>query len=116
MPEPADLYGPHPLRLDTVKELVILASPGAYVLGDTEAGRFHPRCVGRSEFDVATRIRDFVGFYSEFKFAYCDSARAAFERECRLYHEFASSLESSLHPSRQIYSDWRCPHCSAFDY
>ena len=113
---PADLYGPHPLRLDTVKQLLILASPGAYVLGDSDARGFHPRCVGRSEFDVATRIRGFVGFYSEFKFAYCESARAAFERECQLYHEFAESLESSLHPSRQIYSDWRCPRCGAFDY
>ena len=116
MPEPAGLYGPYPLRQETVKDLVILALPGTYVLGDTDAGGFHPRCVGRSDFDVASRIREFVGFYSEFKFAYCDSAHQAFEAECRLYHEFAERLDSALHPSRRAYSAWRCPHCSIFDY
>ena len=116
MPEPAGLYGPHPLRQDTIKELLILASPGTYVLGDTDAEGFHPRSVGRSDSDIAARIHEFVGFYSEFKFAYYDSARAAFERECQLYHEFAASLDSGLHPSRQAHSDWRCPYCGVFDY
>jgi hypothetical protein len=116
MPDPAGLYGPYPLRQDTVKELVIFACPGTYVLGDTDADGFHPRCVGRSDQDVAVRIREFVGFYSEFKFAYFDTARAAFENECRLYHQFAESLDSALHPSRRAYSSWRCPHCSIFDY
>jgi hypothetical protein len=113
---PADLYGPHPLRQDTIKQLVIVISPGAYLLGDSDAGGFHPRWIGRSDFDVGLRLRQYVGFYSEFKFAYCDSGRAAFERECQLYHEFAASLESPLHPSRQASSAWRCPHCTLFDY
>ena len=116
MPELAGLYGPYPLRQETIKDLLIFASPGTYVLGDTDAEGFHPRCVGRSDFDVAARIREYVGAYSEFKFAYCETARAAFERECRLYHEFAPSLDSQLHPSRRAYSDWRCPHCGMFDY
>jgi hypothetical protein len=116
MPEPAGLYGPHPLRQDTIKELVIVASPGTYVLGDSDAAGFRPRCIGRAEFDVAVRIRQYVGFYSEFKFAYCDSGRAAFERECELYHEFAASLDSPLHPSRRACSGWRCPYCALFDY
>jgi hypothetical protein len=115
MPELADLYGPYPLHPGPIRDLLIL-SPGAYVLGDSDAGGFHPRCVGRSDSDIAARLREFVGFYSEFKFAYCDSAREAFERECRLYHEFAASLDSGLHPSRRAHSDWRCPHCGLFDY
>jgi len=110
------MYGPYPLRQETVNELVIFACPGAYVLGDTDAAGFHPRCVGRSDVDVAARIREFVGFYSEFKFAYFDTAHAAFENECRLYHRFVQSLDSALHPSRQAYSTWRCPDCSIFDY
>ena len=116
MPESAGLYGPYPLRQDTIKELVIFASPGTYVLGNSDAGGFHARCVGRSDFDVAARIRGFVGFYSEFKFAYCDTARTAFEGECRLYHEFAGTLDNGLHPARQAASDWRCPYCGIFDY
>jgi hypothetical protein len=116
MLDPAGLYGPYPLRQETIKELVIFACPGTYVLGDTDVEGFHPRSVGRSDFDVAARIRDFVGFYSEFKFAYCDTARAAFESECRLYHQFVQSLDSALHPSRLALSNWRCPDCSLFDY
>jgi hypothetical protein len=116
MPEPAGLYGPHPLRQDTIKELLILASPGTYVLGDAGTEGFRARRVGRSDYDVAARLREFVGFYSAFKFTYCDSARVAFERECELYHAFAASLDSPLHPSRRSYSVWRCPHCSLFDY
>jgi hypothetical protein len=116
MEESERLYGPYPLRQETIKDLVILASPGTYVLGDSDAAGFHARSVGRSDVDVAARIREFVGFYSEFKFAYCDTAHAAFESECRLYHEFVRSLDSALHPSRRAYSTWRCPHCSIFDY
>lgn len=116
MPEPAGLYGPYPLLQDTIKRLVFFASAGAYVLGDTDADGFHPRCVGRSDSDIAARIREFVGFYSEFKFTYCETAAAAFERECQLYHEFAASLDSGLHPSRRAHSDWRCPYCGVFDY
>jgi hypothetical protein len=115
MPERVALYGPYPLRQDTIKDLVILASPGTYVLGETNARGFHPRCVGRSDFDVAAGIREFVGFYAEFKFAYCDSARQAFESECLLYHQFAPKLDTALHPSRQAYSSWRCPRCGIFD-
>jgi hypothetical protein len=116
MPESAGLYGPYPLRQETVQQLVILASPGIYVLGNSDAGVFHARCVGRSDVDVAARIRAFVGFYSEFKFAYWGSARTAFESECGLYHEFALSLLGALHPTRQERSVWRCPHCRIFDY
>src|SRR3954471_18241275 len=108
MPEPAGLlYGPYPLRQDTVKQLVIFSSPATYVLGNSDAGVFHARCVGRSDIDVAARIRGFVGFYTEFKFAYCGNALTAFEGECRLYHELGSSLESAMHPARQARSLWR---------
>jgi hypothetical protein len=110
------LEGPYPLERKTIDVTLTRASAGIYVLGNDDGEDFHIHYIGRSDSDVAARVREFVGFYSQFAFAYSDSANAAFDKECQLYHDFGQSLDSKLHPSRPAYSSWHCPRCSIFDY
>ena len=110
------LEGPYQLQRDTVDQWVSRASPGTYAMGESDPEGFHIRYIGRSDSDVAVRIRELVGFYPEFQFAYFNTANAAFEKECQLFHEFGKSLDTRLHPSRSAYSNWRCPYCGLFDY
>ena len=64
--------------------------------------------------DVAARLMDHVGDYKRFKFEYYGSAKAAFEKECRLYHDF-DPPDNDVHPARSAGKDWKCPVCDIFD-
>ena len=117
MSEQTGLEGPFPLQRGTIDNLVIRISPGAFILGNGDAAKMVVRYIGRSDHDVASRLKDFLGFYSWFEFGYFETAKAAFEKECQLYHEFGDvTLENKLHPSRRAFSGWRCPRCGIFDY
>jgi hypothetical protein len=51
------------------------------------------------------------GRYTHFEFSYAPSARAAFEKECRNYHDFGGSygLDNERHPAAPEGVSWRCP-------
>ena len=111
------LQGPYRLERKTIDEVIDKILPGAYAVGIPDGERFNVRLVGRSDYDIGARIKEFLGFYPQFAFAYFDTARAAFEKECQLFHDYAPfALDSRLHPSRRAYSSWRCPRCGIFDY
>lgn len=48
--------------------------------------------------------------YTCFAFSYADSAEAAFEKECRNYHDFGASaaLDNEAHPAPTPGSPWEC--------
>ena len=70
--------------------------------------------VGRSDKDVNGRLHDHVGSYKRFRFEYYGSAKASFEKECHLYHDFKPS-DNKIHPDRPNGRDWECPVCKIFD-
>lgn len=110
------LNGPFSLTSDGVAGAVTRISAGAYVLGRILAnGNFQIDYAGRSDGDVAGRLQQHVPErYTHFKFGYFASAKAAFEKECRLYHDF-DPPDNKVHPARPQGSDWKCPVCRIFD-
>ncbi len=51
--------------------------------------------------------------YKHFKFSYATSPKAAFEKECKNYHDFGGSekLDNKQHPERPDGTNWECPVC-----
>lgn len=111
------LKGPYELTDKSINENVTLTSAGAYALGESRNGTFYVSYVGRSDDDVNDRLHDWAGKYETFKFDYFDLPKAAFEKECRLYHDFGGSegkLDNKEHPDRPDNSSWQCSVCNIF--
>jgi len=113
------LEGPYELTDEKIDKIVTLTSPGAYALGKSEDGKLLTslKYVGRSDDDVNDRLHDWVRNYPHFKFGYFDSPKAAFEKECRLWHTFGGpegKLDNEKHPDRPDGSGWQCPVCDIF--
>ena len=104
------LTGPFALTDRVIDEEVCLMSAGAFVLDSENGAEFHAVFVGRSDLDVNSQLHLYVGVYKRFKFVYCSSAKAAFERECGLFHDF-DPYDNAIHPLRQAGPDWTCPRC-----
>lgn len=107
------LRGPYALTGASISKNVTKTSAGAYALGSYRENIFRVSRVGRSDGDVANRIRDYIGSYSTFKYDYFSSAKAAFDKECHLYHDF-SPPDNVVHPARPSGTSWKCPRCDIF--
>jgi hypothetical protein len=103
------LEGPFALTDRVIDEVILEQSPGAFVLERTNNG-VHSVFVGRSDFDVNNQLHVYVGAYTRFKFVYCSSPQAAFEKECTLFHDF-DPTDGIGHPLRPPGSKWTCPRC-----
>lgn len=108
------LKGPFALTDEGINSAVTKTSAGAYALGRLKDDTFYIDYVGRSDGDVNKRLHDHVGNYPRFKFDYFGSAKAAFEKECNLWHDFSPS-DNKVHPARPSGSNWSCPRCRTFD-
>jgi hypothetical protein len=110
------LGGPYSLTTTGIDGAVQSISAGAYALGKmNDSGIFVIHRVGRSDTDVGKRLKDYVkDWYPEFLFGYLNSAKAAFEKECHLYHDF-SPPDNFVHPDRPDGSNWKCPRCTIYD-
>ncbi len=109
------MNGPFALTRAVIDGEVTRVSPGAYELLMSHSGRV--KYVGRSDDDLNARLKQWVDSkYSYFKFEYCPSPKAAFEKECTLYHYHGGSekLDNEIHPQRPANSDWQCPKCGIF--
>ena len=119
MPKTGLRYGPYALTSEKIDENVTRKSPGAYVLDkkNTE-GNFIVSYVGRADVDVNDRLHKWVGSkYKRFKFDYFDSPKAAFEKECEIYHDFGGpegEMDNDVHPKRPDGTNWQCPRCDTF--
>ena len=110
------LEGPYALSVAAIDRVVTETKPGVYVLErSTSPESFIVNYVGRSDSDVHERLKDWVGKnrYKRFKFSYMSSPKAAFEKECTIYHDF-EHLDNEIHPQRPAESDWKCPRCYLF--
>jgi len=109
------LSGPFPLTAPGILAAVSSYSPGTYALGQTLNNVFHIHYVGRSDADLAARLQTHVPkWYPEFKFGYFPTAKAAFEKECHLYHDF-SPTDNIVHPAKPKGSGHGCPVCGYAD-
>lgn len=111
------LNGSYLLTKKGINDAVTRTSAGAYALGFVKDDKFYIKYVGRSDDDVNDRLHKHIGKkndYKKFKFKYYSSAKAAFEKECRLYHDF-KPRDNIIHPDRPNNSNWKCPVCKKFD-
>jgi hypothetical protein len=115
-----DLEGPWDFTPETINTVVTQTSAGNYALGYlNEHGIFIVKYVGRSDDDLHDGLHGWVGTpgYTYFKASYAPTAEAAFEKQCRNYHDFGESLklDNGCHPEAPLGSPWRCPVCDIFD-
>lgn len=108
------LLGPYRLTFDAIESAVRRGSVGVFALGNAAPdGRFYVNHVGRSDTDVRSRLRDFIGSATLFKFGYFPSSKAAFEKECELFHDL-NPQANRVHPDRPKGTSWICPRCRIF--
>jgi hypothetical protein len=70
-----EMRGSFALRDEVIDETLIRTSPGNYALGYMEGDAFVVFYVGRSDFDLRQRLRDWVGVPSRYE-SYVSSAKA----------------------------------------
>jgi len=104
------------LTRENVDASVTRISAGVYLLDrtSTPTGAFNNDYVGRSDTDLNARLKTWVGRYNWFKFEYCTSPKAAFDLECKLYHDYMPR-DNAIHPDRPTNSGWKCLRCRIFD-
>jgi hypothetical protein len=108
------LLGPFKLNFDAIDAAITRQSAGVYALGYTSPdGKFCINHVGRADTDVKNKLRDCIGSATLFKFGYLPSRKAAFERECELFHDL-SPPGNRVHPGRPQGTNWVCPRCRIF--
>lgn len=112
------LRGPYQLIQGSINENVTRVLPGAYALGPVRNEIFYVHYTGRSDSDVASRLKKHIGEHPYFKFDYFLSPKTAFEKECRIWHNFGGpegKLDNEKHPQRPTDSNWQCPVCDIFE-
>lgn len=106
-----DMSGSYDLTDDEINRIVIETNPGNYAIGRVDdKGTFLVSRVGRSDDDVNGRLHDHVGDYKKFKYSYAPSAKAAFEKECKNYHDFTPP-DNKIHPDKPNGTNLKCPIC-----
>ena len=112
MSSKSGLLGPFVLSAESIAEHVGPDLIGAYAAGRLRPGkngpRFFVRRVGRDDRDLAAALTALVGNYDAFKFRTYVSTRKAFEKECRLFHDFAPP-DTKDHPIRPAGTRFVCP-------
>ena len=109
------LLGPYRFNFDTIDAAITRSSAGVYALGHASPdGKFCINHVGRADSDVKNKLRNCIGSATLFKFGYLPTSKAAFERECELFHDL-NPPGNRVHPGRAPGSSWECPRCRIFD-
>ena len=108
------LLGPYRLNFDTIDAAITRSSAGVYALGYTSAeGRFCINHVGRADTDVRASCATASARRRYSSSATCRPRKAAFERECELFHDL-SPPGNRVHPGRPQGTNWVCPRCRIF--
>ncbi|HTC35112.1 MAG TPA: hypothetical protein VK724_17175 [Bryobacteraceae bacterium] len=108
------LQGPFALSDQVIDQEVSRIQPGAYALEESaDLVNFRVVYIGRSDINLNNQLHVHVGSYKRFRYQYCSSAQAAFEKECALYHDF-EPRDNPIHPQRPAGTQWKCPRCDLF--
>jgi len=115
-----EMKGPYVFTSEKIDEVVTRTSFGNYALGYTknDGEKFVVKYVGRSDTDLNQELKARLSSkHKKFKYSYATSPKAAFEKECRNYHDFGESeeLDNEYHPDRPNGTNWKCPVCDIFD-
>ena len=108
--ETSGLMGPFKLTHDQIDLIVRRALPGTYALGRVASNKFHISFVGRSDSALKRELHKRVGRYVRFKFQFNVTAKASYDKECILYHNFLPPANKQ-HPRRSSGTKWNCPYC-----
>ena len=107
------MKGPLELTNEKIDEVITARSPGNYTLGYIEGHSFIVEHIGRSDTDLNGRLKEWVLHYPNFKWSYARSEKAAYEKECRNYHDFgrAEMLGNVIHPAKPDGTKLKCVVC-----
>jgi hypothetical protein len=116
-----NMTGPYKLTNEKIDEVIVKISAGNYALGKITKESFDVYYVGRSDDDVNKALKQWVGEYPnkyvDFKFSYADSPKAAYEKECKNYHDFGGDTkldnQRESHPKCPAGTNLKCPMCGA---
>jgi hypothetical protein len=114
---PKGFWGPFSLTPRGIDAAVSDPSIGVYALGRVKQGTgdFEVCYVGRDDQDIRSGLKQHVAeWYPQFLYKYFFSPKAAFEKECELYHDFHPT-DNKAHPAKAEGTDWTCPRCRFFD-
>ena len=86
---------------------------GNYLLGIEDSdGKVTVKYIGRSDTDLASRLKDHVKeYYTYFAFRYAPSKTAAYRQECQDYHYYYNNLDNKIHPDAPSNINRICPVC-----
>ena len=109
-----NMNGPYPLTKEEIDKRITKISACNYAYGHTnDKGSFVVEYVGRADSDLNDRIKHGIGQYKEFKYSYAQSAKEAYEKECKNFHDFGEDkkLDNKYHPDKPDNKDYSCPVC-----
>lgn len=111
-----NMNGPYKLDSKTIDTLIENASAGNYALGYINGVIFYIEYIGRSDDDLNARLKSHIGEHEYFKYSIVSTAKEAFEKECKNYHDFGQEklLKNDIHPSRPDGTIWKCPYCNNY--
>ena len=110
------MEGTYRLTQEMIDERIIKICPGNNAVGrKDESGKFLVSVIGRSDLDLKSALKSWIGRTNKalFKFRYATSARDAFGIECENYHDFIQKRKGK-HPARPDGANWRCPRCDFY--
>ena len=106
------LQGPYPLTEKTIFDLIVNAadwsSAAVFALGTLRNNQFFIHRVGHADGDLAKELQKYIGQYKAFRFRFYRSTRIAYDKECRLYHEF-NPKDNATHPIKPKNTKFKCP-------
>lgn len=96
------MNGPHELSNNQIDKVVKKGSIGNYALGYSKNSSFYVKYVGRSDDDLNSRLKKWVGKYDQFKFSYANSPQGAYEKELRNFNDFGGidKLDNEITPDK----------------
>jgi hypothetical protein len=107
----------HKLTKESINQNVPRKLSGVYRLDRTSSRAEEPFItdyVGRSDSDLNDQLQKHIGKYTWYWCEYSTSPKAAFERECEMYHDY-KPRDNAPHPARPFGSGWKCPRCRVLD-
>ena len=110
---PVALAGPMRIDAQTIKAAIAEPTrPGVFVLVSEHSATGDFEYVGRADSALNERLMAWMNSFGWAYWAYGDSTRDAYEKECRLYHHI-NPPANSRHPSAPEGSAHACPVCAA---